>query len=312
MQTTLKPNFLSKISTITILLSLASTSFAEAPMIVAGTTEKISDSVYIIPDKRVSLVPNIGFIVGDNSVMVIDTGMGPRNAEIVLQEVRKVTDKPIDYLAITHFHPEHGMGAQSFPNETKIVVPQAQKQELDAKGEAYIELFKGFGPDIAGLLEDVKLVTPHLAFDTKMEIDLGGLKVQLLHFETAHTQGDMFVYLPEQKLLFGGDIIINRFFPITPDADSNANGWINTLQELKALKPKVVVPGHGAVSDASLIDDILVYLKDQKSRVNKAKKQGLSLEQTQEKLAPIFEKEYKDWGEPFWIKNSIERFYIEG
>ena len=125
MQTTLKPNFLSKISTITILLSLASTSFAEAPMIVAGTTEKISDSVYIIPDKRVSLVPNIGFIVGDNSVMVIDTGMGPRNAEIVLQEVRKVTDKPIDYLAITHFHPEHGMGAQSFPNETKIVVPQA-------------------------------------------------------------------------------------------------------------------------------------------------------------------------------------------
>jgi glyoxylase-like metal-dependent hydrolase (beta-lactamase superfamily II) len=122
----------------------------------------------------------------------------------------------------------------------------------------------------------------------------------------------MFVYLPEQELLFGGDIIINRFFPITPDADSSPNGWINTLQELKALKPKVVVPGHGAVSDASLIDDILVYLKDQKSRVNKAKKQGLSLEQTQEKLAPMFEKEYKDWGEPFWIKNSIELFYIEG
>jgi glyoxylase-like metal-dependent hydrolase (beta-lactamase superfamily II) len=243
--------------------------------------------------------------------MVVDTGMGPRNAEIVLQEVRKISDKEITYLAITHFHPEHGMGAQSFPETTNIVVPTAQKQELADKGEAYIELFNDFSPEIADLLSDVKLVIPDLAFENKLEIDLGGTTVQLFHFDTAHTRGDMFVFLPEQKILFGGDIIINRFFPIMPDGDSRALGWINSLTELKALKPEIVVPGHGAVADISLIDQLLVFLTNLKQRVAESKTQGLSLAQAQELLIPEFQKKYSNWDESNWIKNAVERFYAE-
>jgi glyoxylase-like metal-dependent hydrolase (beta-lactamase superfamily II) len=284
---------------------------ADAPMIQSGITQKISENVYVIPDNRVSLVPNIGIIVGDNGIMVVDTGMGPRNAEIVLQEVRKISDKEITYLAITHFHPEHGMGAQSFPETTNIVVPTAQKQELADKGEAYIELFNDFSPEIADLLSDVKLVIPDLAFENKLEIDLGGTTVQLFHFDTAHTRGDMFVFLPEQKILFGGDIIINRFFPIMPDGDSRALGWINSLTELKALKPEIVVPGHGAVADISLIDQLLVFLTNLKQRVAESKTQGLSLAQAQELLIPEFQKKYSNWDESNWIKNAVERFYAE-
>ena len=88
---------------------------AAGPMVQPGTTEQVSEQVYVIPDGRVGLVPNVGIIIGSEAVLVVDTGMGPSNAERVLAEVRKLTQLPIRYLAITHFHPEHGMGAQSFP-----------------------------------------------------------------------------------------------------------------------------------------------------------------------------------------------------
>jgi glyoxylase-like metal-dependent hydrolase (beta-lactamase superfamily II) len=294
-----------------LLLSLTHSAIADAPMIVPGSTRQITKNVYVIPDNRVSLVPNIGIIVGDESIMVVDTGMGPKNAKIVLEEVKKISDKPIKYLAITHFHPEHGMGAQSFPKETQIIVPIAQKQELEKKGPGYIEFFSGMSPEIADLLSDVKLVSPDIAFDKKMEVDLGGQKVELYHFQTAHTQGDMFVYLPDQQLLFGGDIIIERFFPIMPDADSSALGWMESLKQLKALDPLIIVPGHGDVSDASLIDQLSIYLAALKIQVERHKKNGDDAEQASAQLVPQFQRSYSHWDEAMWIKFAIERFYSE-
>ena len=89
------------------------------------------------------MIPNIGIIVGREGVLVVDTGMGPRNAETVLGEVKKITSKPVAYLTITHFHPEHGMGAQAFPASTIVIYPTAQKIELLEKGAAMINQFSG-------------------------------------------------------------------------------------------------------------------------------------------------------------------------
>lgn len=295
-----------------VLFSLVTVqSWAAAPMVPSGQTQQVTTNVYVIPDKRVNLVPNIGIIVGDDSVMVVDTGMGPANAETVLSEVRKITDKPIAYLAITHFHPEHGMGAQSFPEQTRIVVPMAQKQELSDKGEDYIKFFSGMSPEISGLLKDVNLVTPDIAFENKMEVDLGNLKVQLFYYARAHTRGDMFVFLPDQKLLFGGDIVLDRFFPIMPDADSSPSGWMKTLKNLKSLKPEIVIPGHGDVSDVSLIDQLSIYLTALQVQVTGQKKNGASLEQAYAALIPQFKRSYSHWDNPEWIKNAVERFYAE-
>jgi glyoxylase-like metal-dependent hydrolase (beta-lactamase superfamily II) len=284
---------------------------APAPMVVAGKTQKIADNVYVIPDGRVNLVPNVGIIVGDKGVMVIDTGMGPRNAKTVLGEVRKITDKKIRYLAITHFHPEHGMGAQAFPDSARIIVPAAQKQELADKGAGIIKMFSGFSPEIAALLEPVKLVTPDITFEREAEVDLGGMTVRLMHYTRTHTRGDMYVYLPAQRILFGGDVVVNRFFPIMPDADASGLGWLETLGKLKALNPAIVVPGHGEVGDATLISAMEEYLLRMKEAVASRKKKRKSLAQTQDKLVPEFEQTYASWNNPEWIKNAIERFYAE-
>jgi glyoxylase-like metal-dependent hydrolase (beta-lactamase superfamily II) len=281
------------------------------PMVPAGATLQIAPNVYVIPDQRVNLVPNIGIIVGGDGVMVVDTGMGPRNAEIVLAEVRKITDKPIRYLAITHFHPEHGMGAQAFPKETLIVVPSAQKRELESKGRAYIELFSGFGPAIAELLKDVELVGADLAFGDRLEIDLGGTPVHLLHYQAAHTLGDMLVHLPEQGILFCGDLVVNRFFPIMPDADASPLGWLDTLDRLRSLKPGIIVPGHGEVGDATLIGELEAYLVGMRTRVHELKGEGKTLDAVRAVVVPEFEDKYQSWDNPNWVKNAVERFYAE-
>ncbi len=284
---------------------------AQAPMLPAGETQQLTANVYVIPDKRVNLVPNIGIIIGDNGILVVDTGMGPRNAEIVLNEVRKLSDKPIRYLAITHFHPEHGMGAQSFPASTRVIVPAAQKQELADKGSAYIEMFSNFSPEIAELLKDIRFVTADVTFEKTMEIDLGGTTVQLFYHGPGHTRGDMVVYLPKERILFGGDSVLNRFFPIFPDGDSSVAGWVNQLEQIAKLKPAKIVPGHGAVGDAKLIDELLKYLRAVQSRVGKLKAKGKSLEETTARLVPEFQKKYKHWDNPEWIKNALENAYSE-
>ena len=289
----------------------APVAFSQAPMLPSGETQQLTSNVYVIPDKRVNLVPNIGIVVGDDVILVVDTGMGPRNAAIVLNEVRKVSDKAIRYLAVTHFHPEHGMGAQSFPDGTRIIVPMAQAQELADKGSGFIDMFSNFSPDIAELLKDVELVTPDVTFEHEMEIDLGGFTVRLLYYGPGHTRGDMIVYLPQQGILFGGDSVLNRIFPIFPDDDSSVSGWVNQLEQIYKLQPTTVVPGHGAVGDAKLIDELLDYLRKLQARVSELKTGGKSLEETVALLMPEFQEAYKHWDNPEWVKNAVENAYSE-
>ena len=284
----------------------------QVPLVPEGVTFELEKGVYVIPDQRVNLVPNVGIIVGEKGILVIDTGMGPRNAETVLKEVRKLSDKRILYLTLTHFHPEHGMGAQAFPPGTRVVVPRAQKDELEAKGADYIKLFSGFSSQIADLLKPVKLVAPDIVFEHELELDLGGgMVVRLLHFNRAHTRGDSFVYLPRQKILFGGDVVVNRFFPIMPDPDASPRGWLKTLEELEKLAPAKVVPGHGAVGDTSLILDLKQYLVHLRGRVQEMDAQGKLLADIITALTPEVQAKYRDWDNPNWIRNAIERIHAE-
>lgn len=281
----------------------------KVPLVVSGKTAPITGSIYVIPDQRVNLVPNIGIIVGRDGVLVVDTGMGPKNAETVLREVRKITNQRIAYLTVTHFHPEHGMGAQSFPPDATIIYPEAQRAELLAKRDSILQLFKGFSPEIADLLKPVTLRLPNVTFKDQAEVDLGDCSVQLLHWGPAHTLGDEFVFLPQQRILFAGDVVVNRFFPIMPDADASGTNWIQMLERMQALNPSIVVPGHGEVGDARLITamhDYLVFVRD---RVHEMKSAGGSLPEVEAKLEPEVRAKYKDWDNPNWIKNAIDNFY---
>lgn len=291
----------------------SSAALAEVPLVKPGQTLQLAEHVYLIPDGGVALVPNIGIIVGSQSILVIDTGMGPANAETVLAEVRKLSDLPIKYLTFTHFHPEHGFGAQAFPDETILVYPEAQYRDLESKGERYRAWFvELFGDDVRALLEPVRLVAPDVTFDKRAYFDLGGVPVELHHFgRPAHTGGDMVIFLPEQKVAFVGDLVPNGYFPILPDADSSVTGWLETLEDVKALGATTLVPGHGDTGNEVQIAAIRSYFETVWQRASALRAQGIPLADARRTLSAELIAEHPDWNEPHWINNAVERVYAE-
>jgi glyoxylase-like metal-dependent hydrolase (beta-lactamase superfamily II) len=281
------------------------------PLIQENKTVKVSEHVYAIPDGRVNLVPNIGIIVGNRATLVVDAGMGPRNGETVLRELAKVSKNTALYFTTTHFHPEHMTGVQAFPSNTIIIRPEVQQEEVDQKQPEFIRNFSRRTADLKALLQDVKPRPPDILFDREATIDLGGVTVKLLWLGPSHTRGDNFVFVEQDGVLFTGDTVINRFFPIFPDKDASGKNWLSILDQLDELHPRVIVPGHGEVGDARLIGIERTYLKAVQSRVAELKAQGKSADETAKLLSTEFREKYPNWENPGWIADAAERFYAE-
>jgi glyoxylase-like metal-dependent hydrolase (beta-lactamase superfamily II) len=282
-----------------------------APLVQEHKTMKVSDHVYVIPDGRVNLVPNIGIIVGSRATLVVDAGMGPRNGQVVLRELAKVSKNADLYFTTTHFHPEHVTGVQAFPASTRIIRSEVQEEELKQKQPQFIANFSKRTPEIKALLQDVKPRPPDILFDHEMKLDLGGVTVRLFWVGPAHTRGDTAIYVEEDKVLFTGDVVVNRFFPIFPDPDASGKNWLATLNRFEALQPRTIVPGHGEVGDAGLVTKEQAYLKTLQSRVAQLKAQGKSAKEAAQLLSAEFQMKYPDWENPGWIADAAERFYSE-
>ena len=281
------------------------------PLVQANKTMKVSDHVYAIPDGRVNLVPNIGIIVGNRATLVVDAGMGPRNGETVLRELAKVSKNADLYFTTTHFHPEHVTGVQAFPANTRIIRSEAQEEELKQKQPEFIKNFSKRTPEIKALLQDVKPRPPDILFDRELKLDLGGVTARVFLVGPGHTRGDTAIYVEEDKVLFTGDVVVNRFFPIFPDQDASGKNWLAILSRFEALQPRTVVPGHGEVGDAALITAQESYLKALRSRTAELKAQGKSSKDAAQLLTAEFKMKYPNWDNPGWIADAVAHFYSE-
>jgi glyoxylase-like metal-dependent hydrolase (beta-lactamase superfamily II) len=237
--------------------------------------------------------------------------MGPENGDRVLREAERLADGRQMLLTVTHFHPEHGFGAQVFRERATIVYNRAQRDELREKGQAFVEMFRGFGPGIAGVLEEVELVEPHVAYESEADLDLGGIEVQLRSVGPAHTRGDQIALVEPARVLFAGDLVEDRFFPILPDEDAKGSDWITLLEELEQLAPAIVVPGHGDVGDAGQIPLFRDHLVDARDRVRRAAAAGRSAEEAEPALVAEIRERYADWENPDFIGWTVQRFYAE-
>lgn len=279
---------------------------AVPPPIVRAIPQEIAPGVFVIRDHRVPLVPNIGIILGSHSALVVDTGMGPANGAAVLAAAQALAGGRRLILTITHFHPEHGFGAQAFKGVAEIVYNRAQAEELAAKGEAYLGMFRGMSADVAAALQGTQLVTADRLYDgPDHRIDLGGRTVHLRTWGKAHTMADQIVWLPEERILFTGDLAEERIFPIFPwfppdDADIDAAGWLTALDAMEALAPKIVVPGHGAVGGVGIVQGVSAYIR----AVAAAVKAG----GTAETITVEMQARHPDWDAPEWIGFAVRYF----
>jgi glyoxylase-like metal-dependent hydrolase (beta-lactamase superfamily II) len=287
-----------------------------APDVDETGIREIATGIWVIPDRRVPLVPNIGIVVGDDAALVVDTAMGPRNGARVLAAAKEKADGRQLLLTITHFHPEHGFGAQVFRTEATIAYNRDQVDELHDKGAGYVDMFRGFGPSVAAALEGVELVEPHVVYEGDADIELGGRTVLLRSFGLGHTRGDQVVFCPDERVLFAGDLVEERVFPIYPffppeDADVHGSRWIEVLRRLEELGPAVVVPGHGDVGGAEVIATARAFHERLRTETFRLADAGASADEAVAELEQPLREEHPDWDQPEWVAFGIRCFHAE-
>ena len=249
------------------------------PLIKEGVTEKISDHVYVVPDGSVPLIPNVGIIVGNRGTFVVDTGLGARNGQAIVREVGKVSKNTELYLAVTHFHPEHDLGAGGFPANTKMLRSRDQQADIDEFGLQTAKQFASFSPLTAELLQGAEFRKADQFFDKELTIDLGGVRVRLLAMGANHTRGDTAFWVEPDAVLISGDVVMSTL-PGFGSPYSRLSNWLQSLDRFEQLEPKRIVPSHGPMGDASMIAKWKTFLTTVRTRATELKKQGKSLDDT--------------------------------
>src|SRR5512137_1370882 len=201
---------------------------------------KLSDHAYAYTAEG---DPNTGVIVGDDAVMVIDTQATPVMAQDVIRRIREVTDKPIRYVVLSHYHAVRVLGATGYKPEhiiasrdTYDLIVERGEQDMKSEIERFPRLFQA--------VESVPGLTwPTIVFERRMTLWLGKLQVEIMQLGRGHTKGDTVVWLPQEKILFSGDLVEYDATPYTGDA--YLTHWPATLDAVAALGAVKLVPGRG-------------------------------------------------------------------
>ena len=298
------------IAALAALLMLAQPLAAQTPADPIVKTEglrQVSPHVYIIPDNSVPLVPNVGFVIGERGILVIDTGLGPRNGSAVLEVAKELGCSRALYLVTTHFHPEHDLGAQVFPESTTLIRSNDQAKDIAEFGLQLAQVFARRSAINAELLKDADFRKANATFDRDYALDLGGVQVQLIAMGANHTRGDTAIWVESDRVLFSGDVAM-RPQPVFASPYSTIRHWLSSLDRLEALKPAVIVPSHGPTGDAAFISGYRNYLIEVRDRTAADKKAGRTADQTTETVTAAMAERFPDKGR---LAGAIKAAYAE-
>lgn len=280
------------------------------PIVDVTTAREIARDLVVIPNHGVPLVPNIGIVGGHDAVLVVETGLGPQNAEAVLKFAADFAGGRELFLTTTHFHPEHAFGAQTFTDAATYLINRAQAEDLQKKGAGYLDMFSGLGESVARRLEGVRLVQPDVVYDQSYELDLGGRVVRLRATGRAHSSGDQVVEVPDAAALFTGDLVeAGQFaiFPWFPPHDTDVSGirWLAVMQRLVAESPRIVVPGHGDIGTAQLLTDVRDYLRLLRDETWTRRDSAMSEQTIVEEVRALMLTYHPEWVGQEWIEKGV-------
>ena len=282
---------------------------ARAPTVTrpAPTRTEIAKGVYLYQTAPygIGLDGNSVAIVGNDGVLVFDTNGTPSAAAAVLADIRTLTSQPIRYIVNSHWHWDHWYGTQvyreAYPNVQVIAHEKTRqmmtgpaiefnKPGMEVQLPAYIaSLPDGVAKAEATFFFDQKLAVKHVlpdkTFTTSMTLDLGGRKVELRHHDRAVTPGDAFLYLPDEKILITGDLLVN---PVTFALSSYPTTWLATLEQLDAMNASLIVPGHGApLGDEALLHATMEVFRVLLREGKVAKAKGIDVDTARDQILPM-------------------------
>lgn len=279
---------------------------------------QMADGVYQVTGTgEVFVMSNALMIVGDDDVLLVDSHVTPNAANALLRSVRAVTDKPVRYLVNSHYHFDHAHGNQVFPDQVEIIGHSYTRQKLNGElgnvltESTMVSFTEGVPALVASLREQLEAATtreqrtqlaaqlkyqedhmnslgeivptpPNITLETKMtlyqDVGNGSREIQILHLGKAHTAGDVVVFLPAERLVFTGDMMLPF---LSYMGDSHPVEWVETLEALKGVAFDVLLPGHGApFQDKEIISHFQAYLTDIWQKTEAMKARGLSAEET--------------------------------
>ena len=303
-----------------------------------GDLSKLAEGVFAqIVSADGDAVSNSGVIILDSGVLVFDTHYTMEAGEALLEKITAISAKPVRYIVNSHFHPDHTHGNQAFQtvrqiigstntrrdmlakdlpalNQTQAIVQSHVEQlskdlstEHDARAQAALRAQLNERQAFMRRMSAIRILAPYMTFDDDMTIVDGDRSLQLLYLGKAHTDDDIVLYLPQEKIAFLGDIFFHDAIPNVEDA--SILEWMKTLLEVLKLDARTFVPGHGSVGARTDVVGFLNYFEDLKALVEPAVTHGESLEQLLgEMRLPV---KYSSYNFQKFFPANVQKMYAE-
>ena len=256
------------------------------------SVRKVASGVYAVIGSKGNA--NSGFILTRQGVVVIDSQINPRAATAMLNAIRKLTKRPILYLINTHAHPDHTAANHLFQPTKGIVAHARTKAIMASRGSAMLKTYTKFAGK--GAAKGATVTLPTLTFNDQIILPIRDRNIVIRYLGIGHTVGDAIVWLPDDQVVFTGDLVYVKRLPWL--GEGSTREWLKALARLKELPYKRVVPGHGPVTNRNGVKRFERYLSTLRRAVIEAFLRGDSLERIQHRITlPAYKKDlkYKEW-----------------
>lgn len=242
---------------------------------------KVTGSVYAYADVKGaspqnSFGANAGIIIGQDFLVAVDSLISSREAKRFIKDINKISKKPVKFLINTHYHLDHSLGNSEFAQLGAIIIAHDNDREnMQKAGEGMLQYAKQSGLSDQDL-KGTKLAYPTLTFPDRVTLNLGNNKIEIIFIGPSHTTGSVLVFIPQEKVLFAGDLLFTDFHPFLGEA--NIEGWIKVLDYIMAMDVDKIIPGHGPISSKKDVADLKNYLLvfDQKAKELTAQSKDLN------------------------------------
>ena len=211
--------------------------------------------------KNQNFISNAGFVITPKGVVVVDALGSPVLAKKLIAEIKKITPQKVVAVIVTHYHADHVYGLQEFKNIGAKIYAQGEGRNYLSSETAKQRLIASRVDFAPWVNASTKLMGADVWIDQSYTLTVGGIEFKIGRVGPAHAPEDLIIYVPSEKVLFAGDLVFRGRIPFVGNADSR--GWLHALDEIQALNPSIVIPGHGAYS-SNPAEDILFtreYLK---------------------------------------------------
>jgi glyoxylase-like metal-dependent hydrolase (beta-lactamase superfamily II) len=249
---------------------------------------------------------NQGFVTTKEGAVVVDTGFTFGSATSLLREVRKKSRAPARLVVNTHDHSDHVFGNSIFDEISPAIIAHANcRARLLEMGMERMSGYRRFDARLKSALTGLRICPPRITYQEEMDFTLGETTLRLLHpGKGAHTSGDTMVFLPDEKVLFAGDVVWAGYHPNLEDAD--VGGWLTALEGISKMSVDHIVPGHGPVAGKSCVAPLAKYLRDFDASFKRLVRDGVPKERIAEELVM---EGTRDWRLKMIVERNVSVLY---